>query len=247
MASAGIRKCVSPRTGRVSYKVWWRLDDGSQGSRTFAKKADATGYKSTVLSKGTADSFRHRRLRFQDWASEWWATWSTHPRRSPTALQATDSRLRRYVRPHFDHRLVQAITVRDIQQWQNALEARLASETVMACRSILYRILQAAEDDGIIAANPVRKVPAPKRPVDPEVVFGRVQHADPGGGRPAPRLLRAFLVGPRRRPARHRPAHQRARRPPGLPGGPGRWSTGGGRNPLRGRQVRQGHQGPPED
>jgi integrase len=45
----------------------------------------------------------------------------------------------------------------------------------MACRSILYRILQAAEDDGIIAANPVRKVPAPKRTINPEVVFGRVK------------------------------------------------------------------------
>jgi len=41
----------------------------------------------------------------------------------------------------------------------------------MACRSILFRILQLAEDEGAIAANPVRKVPAPKRRVDPERVF----------------------------------------------------------------------------
>jgi hypothetical protein len=30
MASAGIRKSPSSR-----YKVWWRLDDASQGSQTF--------------------------------------------------------------------------------------------------------------------------------------------------------------------------------------------------------------------
>jgi integrase len=41
----------------------------------------------------------------------------------------------------------------------------------MACRSILFRILQLAEDEGAIAANPVRKVPAPKRRVDPERLF----------------------------------------------------------------------------
>jgi integrase len=175
MASAGIRKRTSTRTGRVSYQVWWRLDNGSQGSKEFVRKGEATDYKNSILARRGTEALRRRRLRFGEWASEWWATWSTHPRRSPTALQATDSRLRRYVRPHFDHCLVQAITVRDVQQWQNALEARLASETVMACRSILYRILQAAEDDGIIAANPVRKVPAPKRPVDPEVVFGRIK------------------------------------------------------------------------
>ena len=41
----------------------------------------------------------------------------------------------------------------------------------MACRSILFRILQLAEDEGAIAVNPVRKVPNPKRRVDPEQVF----------------------------------------------------------------------------
>jgi hypothetical protein len=34
MASVGIRKRVSARTGRVTYQVWWLLDDGSQGAQT---------------------------------------------------------------------------------------------------------------------------------------------------------------------------------------------------------------------
>jgi integrase len=175
MASAGIRKRTSPRTGRVSYEVWWRLDDGSQSSKTFARKAEAVEFKNAFLAKGDTGVVRRRRIRFKDWADQWWATWSTHPRRSPTSLQATDIRLRRYVRPRFDDRQVHAITVVEVQQWQNALEATLAVETVMACRSVLYRILQAAEDDGIIATNPVRKVSAPRQPVDPDVVFGRIK------------------------------------------------------------------------
>jgi ssDNA-binding Zn-finger/Zn-ribbon topoisomerase 1 len=44
-----------------------------------------------------------------------------------------------------------------------------------ACRSILNRILQAAEDERLIPFNPVRKVEPPKPPVDPEVVFGRIR------------------------------------------------------------------------
>jgi hypothetical protein len=159
----------------VSYEVWWRLDDGSQSSKTFPRKAEAVEFKNAFFAKGDAGVVRHRRIRFKDWADQWWATWSTHPRRSPTSLQATDIRLRRYVRPRFDDRQVHAITVAEVQRWQNALEAMLAVETVMACRSVLYRILQAAEDDGIITTNPVRKVPAPRRPVDPDVVFGRVK------------------------------------------------------------------------
>ncbi len=51
----------------------------------------------------------------------------------------------------------------------------VAHDTVMACRSVLYRILQAAEDDGLIIANPVRKVRAPEQPVDPEQVFGEAR------------------------------------------------------------------------
>jgi integrase len=177
MASAGIRRRTSARTGRISYEVWWRLDDGSQGSKSFARKANAIDYRGRVLTEATAGRLDRRwaRLRFREWADGWWATWSTHPKRSPNALVMTESRLRRYVRPRFEAYLVRAITVREVQRWQNALEAKVGFDTVMACRSILYRILQAAEDEGIIAANPVRKVPAPKRPVDPEVIFGRVK------------------------------------------------------------------------
>jgi hypothetical protein len=41
MASVGIRKRVSRRTGRVTYQVWWLLDDGSQGAETVATKEEA--------------------------------------------------------------------------------------------------------------------------------------------------------------------------------------------------------------
>jgi integrase len=62
-----------------------------------------------------------------------------------------------------------------VQQWQDRLEVTLGHESVMACRSILNRILQAAEDERLIPFNPLHKVKAPRRAVDPEVVFGRVQ------------------------------------------------------------------------
>jgi integrase len=177
MASAGIRKHTSTRTGRISYEVWWRLDDGSQGSKSFAKKADAIDYRGRVLTEAAAGRLDRRRasLRFREWVEDWWATWSTNPNRSPNTLVMTESRLRRYIRPHFDGRLVRSISVRDVQHWQNGLEATVGYDTVMACRSVLFRVLQAAEDEGIVPANPVRKVPAPKRLVDPEVIFGRVK------------------------------------------------------------------------
>jgi integrase len=62
-----------------------------------------------------------------------------------------------------------------VRRWQNELRATVGYDTAMACRSLLYRILQAAEDDRRIEANPVRKVPAPKPPIDPVALLGRAK------------------------------------------------------------------------
>ena len=103
MASVGIRKRVSARTGRVTYQVWWLLDDGSQGALTVATPAEARelqAEKQLEIAKGAWQSRRRGRLTFDRWADAWWAVWSTDPDRSPTTLAATENRLRRHIRPH---------------------------------------------------------------------------------------------------------------------------------------------------
>jgi integrase len=170
MASAGIRKTP---TGR--YKVWWRLDDGSQGSQTFTTRDQARDFKHDLLAqvvRGTWVDPRLGRQMFGDWAHQWWETWSSDPDRSPTTLESTEARLRLYVVPYFEQQQLRAISVTAVRRWQHELLATRQRPTVMAARSILYRILQAAEDERVIFANPVRKVPAPKPEVDPDQVFG---------------------------------------------------------------------------
>jgi integrase len=169
MASAGIRKTPSGR-----YKVWWRADDDSQGSKTFDTKDQARAYKNDLLAsmaQGTWVDPRRSRQLFSDWARQWWETWSTDPDRSPTTLESTEARLRLHVVPYFEHHQLGAITVTHVRRWQNELKSNRGRPTVMAARSILYRILQAAEDERVIVANPVRRVPAPKPEVDPDQVF----------------------------------------------------------------------------
>src|SRR6266498_2984814 len=153
MASAGIRKTPS---GRV--KVWWRLDDGSQGSQTFDDGDQATRYLNKLRAQwdeGTWINPQRGRISFNEWADEWWETWSTRPRFGPKPLNV------------ISHQLV--------QRWQNQLEGKLGYYGVMACRSLLNRILQAAHDDNRIPSNPVRKVQPPQRSVDPEKRFGRAK------------------------------------------------------------------------
>jgi integrase len=173
MASAGIRKTP---TGR--YKVWWRLDDASQGSQTFDTRDAARDFKHDLLARLARGSWVDPRLgrqTFETWAREWWAGWSANPDHSPRTLQAAEARLRRHLLPNLGHRQLRAITVSVVRQWQNELRGKVGYDTVMACRSLLYRILQAAEDDRRIEANPVRKVRAPKPPVDPAALLGRAK------------------------------------------------------------------------
>jgi hypothetical protein len=70
MASAGIRKTP---TGR--YKVWWRLDDVSQGSQTFSTRDGARDFKHDLLARlarGTWVDPRLGKQTFETWAREWW-------------------------------------------------------------------------------------------------------------------------------------------------------------------------------
>jgi len=160
------------------YRARYWGPDGKLHSRSFARKDDAqrwlTSEEASKL-KGTWLDPSRSRQGFDDWADEWWAVWSSNPRRSPTTLEATENRLRRHVRPAFGRHALRAISVQMVQQWQDRLEVTLGHESVMACRSILNRILQAAEDERLIPFNPLGKVKAPRRAVDPDVVFGRVQ------------------------------------------------------------------------
>jgi integrase len=59
-----------------------------------------------------------------------------------------------------------------VLRWQNDLERKLSHSGVMACRSILLRILEAARRERLIPTNPVRDVEAPKPHINPERIFG---------------------------------------------------------------------------
>jgi hypothetical protein len=82
------------------------------------------------------------RLSFGQWADDWWEVWAADPDRSPTTLAATENRLRRHVRPWFGDRPIERIGPADVRRWQAQLAAMVGRESLLACRSILHRILR---------------------------------------------------------------------------------------------------------
>jgi integrase len=178
MASVGIRKRVSARTGRVTYQVWWLLDDGSQGAETVSSKEEArnlVAQKRLGVTRGAWQGLQRGRLPFSWWAEQWWEIWAADPDRSPTTLAVTESRLRLYVRPWFGEKPIKRIGPADLRRWQAQLAGSTGLATLMQCRSLVLRILQFAVDEGALDSNPVRKVPAPRRRADPEQVLDQAK------------------------------------------------------------------------
>jgi integrase len=178
MASAGIRKRVSARTGRVSYQVWWLLDDGTQGATTVPSKEEARellAERRTEITRGGWHGRRRGRLPFNQWADEWWEVISADPDRSPNTLAGDESRLRLHVRPGFGDRPIQRIGPAEVRRWQARLAGSVGPATLAQCRSLALRIFAFAVDEGAIETNPVRKVLPPKRRRDPEQVFNQAK------------------------------------------------------------------------
>src|SRR4029453_11726019 len=120
--------------------------------KTFDSRALARDFKHELLAQAAANAWvdpRRGRLLFNDWADHWWQLWSSNPRRSPKGMETTDSHLRQ-------------ITPSSVLRWQHELEGKLSHSGVMACRSILGRILEAARKEHLIATNPVPEGGAPK-------------------------------------------------------------------------------------
>jgi integrase len=87
-------------------------------------------------------------------------------------METTDSHLCCHLRPYFGRRQLRQITPSIVLRWQHDLERRLGHSGVMACRSILLRILDAARRERLIPTNPVRDVEAPKPPINAERILG---------------------------------------------------------------------------
>ena len=124
MASVGIRRRVNRRTGRVSYQVWWLLDDGSQGAETMATKDQARALAAEMRLQFTRDTWQGRRcgrLPFTIWADQWWVDWSADPHRSPHTLVMVESRLRNHLRSFPGDRAIEKIGPAEIRRWQHSL------------------------------------------------------------------------------------------------------------------------------
>jgi hypothetical protein len=127
------------------YVARYQDADGKERSKTFRSQANAERFLIQVEAaklSGTYQDPGAGRLTFDQWADRWWEVWAGDPERSPTTLASAESRLRLHLRPRFGRHKLGEIRPSLVRQWQHELHGRLAHASVLACRSLLNRILR---------------------------------------------------------------------------------------------------------
>ena len=149
------------KIAQQSWRVRHRRDGGSVESIYGFDNAEAA-----QEIAGTFDGHRRRTswlnlshdhttvITLADWVSCWWPTLDLDTR----TLENYRSYLRCHILPRFGTLPIEAITPLDIQAWStHALENGYAPATVGGWKNLLSMIFADAVDEGLAAANPVRK------------------------------------------------------------------------------------------
>lgn len=149
--------------GRVSWQTRWRDPDGAQHKQTFRRRIDAENFLKGVESdklRGTYIDPSAGLVTIRDYAGRQWLPALVHIR--PGTLDLYRGHLHNHVLPAFGGRPVGALHRSDCKAFVASLANNLAPATVGTVYAVLRMVMQAAVDDGLIAANPCAKVPLPR-------------------------------------------------------------------------------------
>lgn len=93
---------------------------------------------------------------------EWWLNVVQAPRVRPSSLQSIRARLTTERLGDLSRMRLADVRPQDVASWQQRLLTSLAPKTVADSRTTLGQVFDAAVDHDVLAANPVRRVKAPR-------------------------------------------------------------------------------------
>ena len=147
------------------YAVRYRKPDGkTTKKRGFTTKKAATAYGNTIeVHKLTGDYIDPRtgRITIGTLAARWLGNRSGL---TPSTVVNTESAYNAHVAEHWAHRAAGDIKPSDVRAWVSGLEkAGVGTATIEKALGVLRQILEAADEDNIIANNPCDRIKAPRR------------------------------------------------------------------------------------
>lgn len=147
---------------RTGWRARWRTPEGLSRSKSFAKKADAERFLTTVESaklRGAYVDPSAGRVTFGEFARQWLAAQTC----DPSTLEAMASRFRVHILPAFERIELRNIRPSTVQSWLRGRQDACAPRYVRVMLANLSSVLGAAVEDGLIPRNPCasRSVRAP--------------------------------------------------------------------------------------
>ncbi|WP_019873983.1 tyrosine-type recombinase/integrase [Sporichthya polymorpha] len=150
------------RTPGGKYKAHWRTAGGTQTSKTFETRREATAFLAetqAALNRGTYVSPSAGRQRFSVYAERWMAS-----RSDEITTKARDaSIMRTHVLPRWGSTPLNKIDHSSMQTWISELNTRLSPATVRECSRIACAVIRLAVRDRVIGLNPCDDLRLPRR------------------------------------------------------------------------------------
>ena len=148
------------KTSSGTFRACWREPDGSQKSKSFPTKREASGFLAEIeasLNRGAYIDPSAGRVRFRVFAARWMEGRHLAARTN----ERTVSVMRTHVLPKWGEWPLGKIDHMAVQEWVTALGKHLAPATVAKCFGVLRLILRSAMRSRLIAVDPCDGVAAP--------------------------------------------------------------------------------------
>jgi integrase len=155
---ASVEKRV--RNGRTRWYARFRTPDGTQQTKTFARKIDADRFLIDVESSKQRGAFvdaRRASLTVGEWADDWLAAQADL---APTTRNRYAGILSKHVRPRWGRVRLADVTHAEVQRWLTRLD--LAPASVRKVHRVLSMVLAYAVKDGRLTINPATGVSLPR-------------------------------------------------------------------------------------
>jgi len=149
-------------SGTVTWEASWFDTSGRRHTANYDTRSEAEAARAERLRErrlgGSADPTGGR-VTLASWHERWSAGRSVRP----GTASRDDAIWRVHIEPALGERPLASLRRSDIAGWVAGLSAAgLAPATVTRCLAVLRACLAAAVDDGLLAASPAARVPAPR-------------------------------------------------------------------------------------
>jgi integrase len=154
------------KAGKLRVRGRYRAANGKKIAKTFDTVAAArrwAGEEEAKVHRGQRSNPTAARMKWGEWADRWHAARAVEPSTARTDAVT----IRVHLRPRWETTPLIGIARIDVQGWVNDLGRRRSASTTRRAFYGLSNSLQAAVEEGILAANPCKGVKLPAKPVQP--------------------------------------------------------------------------------